>query len=106
MRTYIQVFTAIDKREDAENLAQYLVTKRLAACIQIVGPIVSTYWWKDRVETAKEWLCIIKSKHSLYKQLEQAIRKIHPYAVPEITAMPITAGSTEYLTWLNDETTN
>jgi periplasmic divalent cation tolerance protein len=103
MIQYIQVSTTTEKREDAERIAQTLMQKRLAACVQIIGPISSTYWWKDTVENAEEWLCLIKSKKSLYGLLEKTIKETHPYEIPEITALPIMAGSREYFRWLNDE---
>lgn len=99
---YIQVFTTTGKKEDAERIAKVLVEKKLAACIQMLGPIVSTYWWKGNVETAEEWLCFIKSKRTLYDKLEKAIKEIHPYETPEIIAVPIVSGSKEYLGWLSD----
>jgi periplasmic divalent cation tolerance protein len=100
---YIQVSTTIEKKEDAEKIAKALVEKRLAACIQILGPIVSTYWWKGNVETAGEWMCFIKSERALYNKLEKAIKEIHPYETPEIVAVPIVSDSKEYLGWLNSE---
>ena len=103
MEEYIQVFTTTEKKEDAEKIARVLVEKRLAGCIQIVGPIVSTYWWKGNVETAEEWLCFVKSKKALYEELEKAIREIHPYETPEIIAMPVVTGSKDYLEWLSNE---
>ena len=103
MEEYIEVFTTTEKKEDAEKIAKALVEKRLAGCIQIVGPIVSTYWWKGNMETAGEWLCSIKSKKTLYDELEKAIRDIHPYETPEIIAIPIISGSKGYLEWLNNE---
>jgi len=59
VQEYIQVVTTTDKKEDADRIARTLVEKRLAGCIQILGPIVSTYWWKSNIETAEEWLCFI-----------------------------------------------
>jgi len=103
MEEYIQVFTTTEKKEDAEKIAKALVEKRLAGCIQIVGPIASTYWWNGNVETAEEWLCFIKSKKALYEKLEKAIKEIHPYETPEIIALPIVSGSKSYLEWLNNE---
>jgi periplasmic divalent cation tolerance protein len=103
MDKYIQVFTTTEKKEDAEKIAKVLVEKRLAGCIQIVGPIVSTYWWKGNLETAGEWLCFIKSKKTLYDELEKAIKEVHPYEAPEIIAVPIISGSKDYLGWLNNE---
>ncbi len=103
MEEYIQVITAIEKRADAEKIANALVEKRLAACVQIVGPIVSTYWWKGNIERKEEWLCIIKSKKELYDVLEKAITEIHPYETPEIFALSVVAGSNDYLKWLSRE---
>nr|MDO8080503.1 divalent-cation tolerance protein CutA [Candidatus Freyarchaeota archaeon] len=103
MEEYIQVFTTVGKKEDAEKIARALVEKRLAGCVQIIGPIVSTYWWKNNIETAEEWLCFIKSKKNLYNELEKAIKEIHPYETPEIIAVPIISGSKDYLEWLGNE---
>ncbi len=103
MPEYIQLFTTTEKKEDAEIISRQVVEKRLAACVQIMGPITSTYWWKEKVEQTEEWLCIMKSKRDLYKDLEQAIMSIHPYEVPEIVAVPIVAGSQSYLEWLEKE---
>jgi periplasmic divalent cation tolerance protein len=103
MKEYIQVFTTTKKKEDAEKIAKALTKKRLAGCIQIVGPIVSTYWWKGNMETVREWLCLIKSKKTLYNELEKAIKEVHSYETPEIIAVPIISGSKDYLGWLNNE---
>ncbi|MBN1843044.1 MAG: divalent-cation tolerance protein CutA [Deltaproteobacteria bacterium] len=103
METYVQVVTTTETREDGKKIAKALVEKRLAACVQLVGPIVSTYWWKDNVETAEEWQCLIKSKKSLYGKVEKAIKLLHPYETPEIIALPIVSGSDDYLEWLNGE---
>ncbi|MEM2928405.1 MAG: divalent-cation tolerance protein CutA [Nitrososphaerota archaeon] len=103
MEEYIQVFTTTEKREDAEKIAKSLIEKRLAGCIQIIGQISSIYWWKNKIETSQEWLCIIKSKRNLYEEIEKSIKEIHPYETPEIIAMPIISGSEDYLKWLDNE---
>ncbi len=100
---YIQVVTTTGKREDAKKIAQKLLEKRLAGCVQIVGPIESTYWWKGKVETSEEWLCFIKSEKSLFSELEKEIKETHPYETPEIVAFPIVDGSKNYLEWLKSE---
>lgn len=100
MRDYIQVFTTTGKKEDAQAISRAVVEKRLAACAQVIGPMTSTYWWEGKVEEEEEWLCILKTRKVLYGDLEEAIRKIHPYDVPEIVAVPIVAGSQPYLEWL------
>lgn len=103
MEPYIQITTTTDKKEDAERIALRLVEKKIAACVQIVGPITSIYRWKGDIERAEEWQCIIKSREGLYKEIEYAIKSVHPYEVPEIIATPIVAGSGEYLEWLKGE---
>jgi periplasmic divalent cation tolerance protein len=100
---YIQVLTTTASRDDAQRIATALVELRLAACVQVIGPIASTYWWQGQVERAEEWLCLIKSKRALYDELEQAIRARHPYETPEIMAVPVVAGSRPYLHWLSQE---
>ena len=90
---YIQVVTTTERREDAERIARELVESRLAACVQIVGPITSTYRWQGKIEMAEEWQCWTKSRRDLYDAIEQAIRRLHPYEVPEILAVPVLAGS-------------
>ena len=100
---YIQVQTTTEKMEDAQKITRALLERRLAGCVQIVGPIVSSYWWKGKIEMAEEWLCLIKSRQDLFEELEKAIVELHPYETPEIIATPIVAGSRDYLAWLNDE---
>ncbi|MFA5388773.1 MAG: divalent-cation tolerance protein CutA [Candidatus Omnitrophota bacterium] len=99
---YIQVVTTISSKRGAGKIANALIKGRLAACVQIAGPIKSIYRWKGRVETAKEWICIAKAKRTLYKRIEKVIRENHPYDTPEIIAVPITAGSKDYLKWIQN----
>ena len=103
MGEYLQVVTTTEKREDAEKIARVLVEARLAACAQLIGPITSTYWWKERIETAEEWLCMMKTDQRLYTEVVGRLKAIHPYETPEIVAMPIVAGSDDYLKWLRQE---
>jgi periplasmic divalent cation tolerance protein len=100
---YIQVFMTTGSKEDAAHISRTLVEKRLAACVQVIGPIASTYWWNDQVETAEEWLCLVKTHQRVYDELERVVKEIHPYDTPEILALPITAGNQNYLSWLNNE---
>jgi len=103
MESYIQVLTTIDKKDDAEKIARAMVERKLAACVQIAGPISSIYRWKGNIESAQEWQCWIKSKAVLYEEIQEAIKSIHPYEVPEIIAIPIVTGSSQYLEWLENE---
>jgi len=104
MPQYVQVFTTVEKREDADRIASTVVNQRVAACAQILGPIRSTYWWKGKVEEAGEWLLMMKTRRDLYSSLEKEIRAVHPYEVPEIIALPIVEGSASYLKWIDAET--
>ena len=79
-----------------------LVERRLAACVQVVGPVESRYRWEGRVETATEWLCVAKTTAERYDELEAAIGDLHSYDVPEILAVPVVRGSAAYLQWLGD----
>lgn len=103
MTEFIQMVTTTEKKDEAQKIAKSIVEKRLAGCVQIIGPITSTYWWKNNIETAEEWLCLIKTRRDLYEALEEAVREVHPYDVPEILATPVTAGSKSYLDWLGNE---
>jgi len=103
MKSYIQITTTTENKEQAEKIARHLVETKLAACVQITGPITSIYRWKDKVENAQEWLCMIKTREELFDKVESAIKKLHSYETPEIVATPIVKGSREYLTWLDDE---
>lgn len=103
MTEIIQVITTTGSKTDAQAIARTVVERRLAGCAQIVGPVTSIYWWQEEIETAEEWLCLIKSRQDLYKELERAIREIHPYDVPEILAVPVVTGSQSYLKWLASE---
>ena len=103
MTRYIQVMTTAGNQEDAQEIAEAIVSKRLAACVQVIGPITSTYWWRAKIQTEEEWLCVMKSREDLYDRLQESVRQIHPYEVPEILATPVTLGSRSYLAWLTKE---
>jgi len=103
MTDFIQVQTTTARREEAEAIAAELVDKRLAACAQIVGPIASTYRWEDETETAQEWLLLIKTTAEAYETVEEAIRLLHSYEVPEIIALPVVRGSEAYLHWVGEQ---
>jgi periplasmic divalent cation tolerance protein len=105
MADYLQVTTAAGSREEAERIAAALVERRLAACVQILGPMASVYRWQGRVEQAAEWLCLIKTTRPRYADVEQAIRELHSYECPEIIATLIETGSPTYLEWLGAQST-
>jgi periplasmic divalent cation tolerance protein len=103
MTEYIQVFTTVGNKTDAEKIARSLVDKKLAACVQIIGPLTSYFHWQGKLDTAGEYLCLIKSRNDLFAELETAIKGLHPYDVPEILAVPVVKGAKEYLDWMAAE---
>jgi len=102
MMAFIQVMTATETKEQAQTIARHLVEGKLAACVQITGPMESIYRWKGKVETSREWLCLIKTTETLFPQVEAAIKKLHAYETPEIIAIPIIKGHQEYLQWMDE----
>ena len=106
MNNYIQVLITIDSEEKAKELGRLLVEHRAAACVQVWGPIFSTYRWEGKVEDAQEWMCSAKTTAGQYDRLEALVKENHPYDVPEILAFPILTGNKEYLDWVGGETTH
>lgn len=100
---YVQVFVTVPGKNEAGKLAGLLLESKLAACVQTIGPITSRYRWKGKLEESEEWLCLIKTRKSLYGKLEKAIKEAHPYDVSEIIATPITAGLDDYFKWMDGE---
>lgn len=80
------------------------VEQRLAACGQLLGPLQSTYWWKGRIESAAEWMCVFKTTSARAAALNQWILEVHPYEVPEIVTLEISAVSSAYGEWIENET--
>lgn len=101
----LQVFCTIDSELRARDLGQTLVGARLAACVQVVGPIHSTYRWDGDVRSATEWLLLIKTTAERMDALQERIASEHPYDVPEIVGLPIEAGTPAYLSWVTSSTT-
>ncbi len=96
------VLTTSGSREEAEKIAQALLERRLAACINILGPIHSVYRWQGRVETAAEYLLLIKTTAAMFDSVARAIRELHSYELPECIQVGIEAGSEAYLKWIEE----
>ena len=95
------VLTTTATRGDASKIARALVERRLAACVNLVA-IESVYRWKDAVESAEEWLLVIKTTAAAFDQVHAAITELHPYDMPECVLLPIESGSEEYLAWIGE----
>ena len=101
----VQVITTIDSEAGARAIARLVVESHLAACAQVYGPLTSVYWWQGRVEETTEWACLCKTLAANYDALERLIKAHHPYTVPEILAVPVSAGNPDYLNWLGENAT-
>ncbi len=98
------VFVMAGTEDEAAQIARALVGERLAACVNISGPIHSIYHWRGAVEEAREHWLIIKTRKELYSMVERRVRELHSYEVPEIIAVVPSAGSAAYLQWILDAT--
>jgi len=98
------VLTNLPDQASAERLAHELVVRNLAACVNILAPCTSVYRWKGEIETANEVPLLIKTTSAAYTALEDAIRTLHPYELPEIVQVPISGGLPGYIEWLITET--
>ncbi len=100
MNDALVVITTAETLADGERLARLLVEAELAACVQVLPQITSVYRWRGKVEQTGETLLLIKTTRAVYPELEAAIKQNHSYQTPEIIALPVEAGSVEYLNWL------
>jgi len=98
------VLVTVGSADEGQQIAQALVSERLAACISVVGPLRSTYRWQGEIVHDQELLLMIKTRLALFGTLEARVRQLHSYTTPEVIAVPVTAGSAPYLEWLRAET--
>ena len=105
MVEFLQITTTTANRKDAEKIAAELVSRQLAGCVQISGPIQSTFRWQGKIENAEEWMCIAKTSRDQLPAVQKVLGEVHPYEVPELIATPIVGGSEKYLKWLEEQLT-
>ena len=100
------VSTTVDDEVVARRIAETLVEERLAACVQLLPGVLSTYRWQDRVEQTREWLLQCKTSAARVPQLIIRLKALHPYETPEILSVTATAGDRDYLIWVTENTTD
>lgn len=100
MTDYRIVLTTAGSAHEAERIASALVEAQLAACVNIVSPVMSVYRWKGSVQKEQEWLLLIKTAASAFESVSKKIRELHSYDLPECIQLPIEAGTAEYLNWI------
>jgi len=98
---YLIILNTCPDKESAIRVANFLVENRLAACVNIVPGLTSVYHWQGQIESGEECLLLIKSTRSAYDAVESAIRRIHPYELPEVIAVPLTTGFNGYFAWIS-----
>ena len=104
MIEFVLVMVTCSSQEEAEEIGNSLVEKRLTACVNVLPEIKSIFHWKGKISKEKEVLLIVKSKLDLFELIRNEVKDLHSYEVPEIIALPIKAGSEEYLNWIKKET--
>lgn len=106
MTDFILVFVTTGSEAEAEKIARALVEERLAACVNILNPIRSIYRWEGKITDDREWLLLIKTRADHVSAVAARVQALHSYQVPEVIALPILAGSEDYLRWLGEEMTD
>jgi len=100
MTDKIVVLSTCASEEEAESLARQIVEQRLAACVNVIPHIRSHYRWKGALESAEEWLLLIKTSRDRFELLRAALEKAHSYEIPEVLALPVVEGAANYLNWM------
>ena len=106
MSGFIMVYVTCASKAEAEKISQALLNEHLIACANILGPVSSHFHWNGKIDCAEEYLVIMKSRVDLFAALEQRVRGLHSYDVPEVLAVPIVEGSKAYLDWMNKALTH
>ena len=99
---YVIAFVTTGSVEEAERIAESLVERKLAACVNVIPQVVSYYWWNGKVESNKEAKLVIKTKSGLMEELIENVRNLHSYEVCEVTSVPIVEGNADYLEWIDE----
>jgi len=99
--THTVVLMTTANKKEAQKIVRLLLDKHLIACANVLGPVESQFWWREKIEKANEFLVLMKSEEKLFKKLSQTIKEMHSYEVPEILALPIVKGWLPYLEWLD-----
>jgi len=99
---YIAVFVTAPSAQEAKKISSIILNNKLAACANLFNGMDSSYWWRGKIERSRETMIIMKTKQKLFSRLSAEIKKNHSYEVPEIIALPIIAGSADYLKWIDE----
>ncbi len=98
---YIVVLVTAKDKKEAEKIARGLLKAKLIACANIAEGVQSLFWWQGKIDSSQEVLLVLKTKKILFKKVMTKVKSLHSYQTPEIIALPIVAGSEDYLSWIN-----
>lgn len=101
---HVEIRFTVDDKARADQIVGELLSRRLVACGQLIGPMTSRYWWAGKLQRSEEWLVLLKTRSGLTERVSDVIVEHHPYEIPEIVAIPIVAGLADYLHWVDDVT--
>jgi periplasmic divalent cation tolerance protein len=100
---HIVIFITASSDDEAQRITKLLLEQRKVACINIVSGVDSRFWWKGKIDSARESLLVIKTRASVFQKVMELVKTIHSYEVPEIIALPIIDGNDDYLKWIDAE---
>jgi len=98
------VYITAESMEDAEIIGRNLVSRRLAACVNIIGNMKSIYQWQGKIESGNEVIIIAKTKNALVNELTEHVKNLHSYTCPCVVSLPIQDGNSDFIQWIRDET--
>jgi periplasmic divalent cation tolerance protein len=101
MGEHAVVVTTAGSEDEARRIASALVERRLAACVNVMPRIHSTYRWKDAIEHAEEWMLLVKTRRERFDEVAAAIRELHSYELPEVVMLDVAGGDPRYLAWID-----
>ena len=99
---YVIAFVTTSSVEEAKRIAESLVERKLAACVNVIPQVVSYYWWNGKIESDQEAKLVIKTKSELMEELIESVKKLHSYEICEVTSVPIVGGNADYLKWIDE----
>ena len=99
---YVIAFVTTPSVEEAKRIAESLVERKLAACVNVIPQVVSYYWWNGKIESDQEAKIVIKTKSELMEELIESVRELHSYEICEVTSVPIVGGNADYLKWIDE----
>lgn len=99
--SHIAVIVTTASKEEAEKIVRKLLNEKLIVCANIAGSVSSFFWWNKKVESAEEYVVLMKTRSDLFEKLSETVKALHSYQVPEIIALPIVKSSKQYMDWLD-----